>query len=332
MTALVVTSIHPPNMALRELASGCLEQGWDFFLAGDSKSPADFQLEGCRFLSLKAQRRSDFSLALLAPEKSYTRKNIGYLTAVEAGARVIVETDDDNHPDEGFWDARSARVECRRVEFPGWVNAYRYFTDDFIYPRGLPLVHARETVPEAWEEVERDCPIQQGLADKDPDVDAVYRMLFPLPLDFRREAPPVWLAPGTWCPFNSQNTTFFSEAFPLMYLPAHCSFRMTDIWRSFVAQRVLHEQGGGILFHGPTVWQERNEHDLDRDFAEELPGYLHNKRIREVLLDIPLAACDSTRAMMERCYEALIRNGWVGADEELLLGAWFYDLEACGLK
>ena len=47
---------------------------------------------------------------------------------------------------------------------------------------------------------------------------------------------------------------------------------MTDIWRSFVAQRVIH-QGHGILFHGRTVWQERNEHDLHRDFIDELPGY-----------------------------------------------------------
>ena len=33
-TALVVTSIHPPNAAMRELAAGCIESGWDFVVAG----------------------------------------------------------------------------------------------------------------------------------------------------------------------------------------------------------------------------------------------------------------------------------------------------------
>jgi hypothetical protein len=329
-TALVVTSINPPNTALHSLAAGASENGWSFILAGDSKSPPDFHLEGCEFLPLAAQRESGFSLARIAPEKSYTRKNIAYLHALATGARVIVETDDDNHPTAEFWRARTRRMPCRKVVAEGWVNAYAYFGGDFIYPRGLPLIHARSPVPTPGPMADHDCHIQQGLADSDPDVDAVYRMLFTLPFDFEKDKDPVLLGSGAWCPFNSQNTTFMGESLPLMFLPAHCSFRMTDIWRSFVAQRILHERGQGILFHGPTVWQERNAHDLDRDFAEELPGYLHNAAMREALVSLPLGDAGTLRVMMERCYQTLIRKGWVGAQEEALLGAWFDDLEACG--
>lgn len=329
-TALVVTSINPPNAALRSLASGASEHGWSFVLAGDSKSPLDFHLDGCEFLSLQAQLESGFSLARIAPEKSYTRKNIAYLHAIAAGARTIVETDDDNHPTPAFWQSRKPLVRCRDVHANGWVNAYRYFSGDFIYPRGLPMIHARAEVPPAGAMEERDCPIQQGLADQDPDVDAVYRMLFPLPFDFDPKAEPLRLEPGAWCPFNSQNTTFLGDTLPLMFLPAHCSFRMTDIWRSFVAQRILHERGQGVLFHGPSVWQERNVHDLDRDFADELPGYLHNSAMREALIAVSLTGAGSMRVMMERCYETLIRNAWVGQAEEPLLAAWFDDLEGCG--
>jgi hypothetical protein len=35
--------------------------------------------------------------------------------------------------------------------------------------------------------------------------------------------------------------------------------------------------------------------------------------------------------MMESCYETLIRNGWVGQEEEILLQAWFEDINALGL-
>ena len=136
---------------------------------------------------------------------------------------------------------------------------------------------------------------------------------------------------GAWCPFNSQNTTFFEDVFPLLYLPAWCSFRMTDIWRSFVAQRVLQARGQGVLFHGATVWQERNEHDLQRDFIDELPGYSNNLRMRDELLGIHLNPEESMRVMMERCYQVLMGNGWVGREEEGLLQAWFADLEAIGV-
>ena len=331
-TALVVTSINPPNAAMRELAAGCLAHGWDFFVAGDGKSPTDYDLEGSRFLSLEAQRGSGFTLGKICPERSYTRKNIGYLEAMRAGAEVIVETDDDNHPKEEFWRARDLLTTCRPVEKNGWVNVYRYFSGSFIYPRGLPLNHARDEVPVAGATATCECPVQQGLADHDPDVDAVYRMLFPLPFDFEIDHDPILLAGGSWCPFNSQNTTFFRSAFPLLYLPAHCSFRMTDIWRGFVAQRVLHAKGMGVLFHGPTVWQERNDHDLHRDFTDEVPGYTHNDSIREALTSIPFAQGDATRLIMETCYQALIRRGWVGSGEEPLLQAWFDDLEELGLK
>ena len=325
-TALVITSINAPNKALQQLASGCVEHGWDFIVAGDGKSPADFALEGCRFLSLTDQRQSGFALGTVCPERSYTRKNIGYLDAIRAGASVIVETDDDNHPREEFWRARELKKDCRKVATDDWVNAYRYFTRDFIYPRGLPLTHARREAPRPGPFKNVECPIQQGLADNDPDVDAVYRMLYPLPFDFEADDGPVLLADGSWCPFNSQNTTFFPSAFPLLYLPAHCSFRMTDIWRSFVAQRILHEFGHGILFHKPTVWQERNEHDLHRDFIDEVPGYANNNRMREELVGLSLKSGDSIQSMMESCYSILIRHGWVGAEEENLLQAWFADL------
>ncbi|QTN32186.1 DUF288 domain-containing protein [Akkermansiaceae bacterium] len=329
-TALVITSINAPNKALQELAKGCVRHGWDFVVAGDGKSPADFALEGCRFLSLEQQRASGFALGEICPERSYTRKNIGYLDAMRAGATVIVETDDDNLPREEFWRKREPGVSCRKVAAEGWVNAYRYFTRNFIYPRGLPLTHARGEAPEAGGFSSQDCPIQQGLADNDPDVDAVYRMLYPLPFDFELDDGPVLLGRGAWCPFNSQNTTFFPSAFPLLYLPANCSFRMTDIWRSFVAQRILHELGHGVLFHRPTVWQERNEHDLHRDFIDELPGYENNDRMREELSALSFAPGASMQSMMETCYGNLIRNGWVGQEEESLLQAWFMDLGTLG--
>src|SRR5205807_7157091 len=123
-----------------------------------------------------------------------------------------------------------------------------------------------------------NCPIQQGLSDENPDVDAIYRMANPLPVLFDK-ANSVSLGKNSWCPFNSQNTTWFKEAFPLLYLPSYCSFRMTDIWRSFVAQRIAWTCGWSILFHQSTVRQDRNDHNLMTDFKDEISGYSNNALI-----------------------------------------------------
>jgi STELLO glycosyltransferases len=330
--SLVVTSIAPPNAVLRALAEGCAERGHQFIVVGDVPSPRDFSLDGCDFYGLEAQYETGLRFARICPTRHYARKNLGYLLAIRAGARLIVETDDDNVPREEFWSERRRLQSVRRVEGGGWVNVYRYFTDANIWPRGLPLEEVRAGVPDfdSLALVDGDFPIQQGLADENPDVDAIYRLVEPLPQSFRRDRA-VALGAGAWCPFNSQNTTWWPEAFPLLYLPAYCSFRMTDIWRSFVAQRVAWEQGWGVLFHGPTVWQERNEHSLMRDFRDEVPGYLNNAAIREALDALRLkAGAGHVNENVRACYAKLVEMKLVGEAELELLDAWLEDLEAVG--
>ncbi|MDQ3804077.1 MAG: STELLO glycosyltransferase family protein [Acidobacteriota bacterium] len=172
-----------------------------------------------------------------------------------------------------------------------------------------------------------DCPVQQGLADENPDVDAVYRLVAPLPQSFRGDRR-LALGPGSWCPFNSQNTAWWADAFPLLYLPAYCSFRMTDIWRGFVAQRIAWENNWGVLFHEPTVRQERNEHNLMRDFRDEVPGYLHNAAICEALGKLRLRpGVEGLGENLRTCYGKLVGMSLVDRKELGLLDAWLGDLD-----
>jgi len=327
--AVVVTTINHPTAAMLEIQASVGKLSADFVVIGDSKSPPDFSLEGSIYLDIAAQHATDFKFARLAPTKHYARKNVGYLVAIKNGASVIIETDDDNFPVDGFWSPRTLRKSASSVRTAGWCNVYSLYTDVLIWPRGLPLKHVRTPVTLSPPGAElHDYPIQQGLADRNPDVDAIYRLVLPLPIDFEKDVE-VALDPGVWCPFNSQNTTWWKPAFPLLYLPFHCSFRMTDIWRSFVAQRIAWENGWRVLFHGATVYQERNEHDLDRDFADEVPGYLNNDKIKRVLEDLPLqSGAAAIPDNLRKCYAALIELGVVGAEELPLLEAWLSDLES----
>ncbi|MGI9165179.1 MAG: STELLO glycosyltransferase family protein [Pyrinomonadaceae bacterium] len=326
--ALVVTSISAPNAVLNALARGCQENDIQFIVIGDEPSPANFQLEGCRFLSLADQRQLEFRFAQLCPTRHYARKNIGYLLAVRDRATQIIETDDDNFPEPGFWSLRQRRQSVITANNLGWINIYHYFTDANIWPRGLPLEHIHRAIPEfdALPQTTLDCPIQQGLADQNPDVDAIYRLTLPLPQSFRKDRR-IALGHDSWCPFNSQNTTWWRDAFTLLYLPAYCSFRMTDIWRSFIAQRIAWANEWAVLFHEPTVWQERNEHNLMRDFRDEVPGYLNNSALCDALSQLVIKpGVEHLGQNLRLCYEKLVSLNLVGREELGLVDAWLDDL------
>ena len=327
---IVITSINAPNSALKAFAQEAPQHGFRLVVIGDTKSPADFALEGCDFYSVERQLSLNSRFAALCPTRHYARKNIGYLLAAREGAEVIRDTDDDNLPRATFWHDEVRRQPVPFAEETGWLNVYRWFSDAVIWPRGLPLDRIHSAMPafEGLQVVEADCPIQQGLADENPDIDAIYRLVLPLPQNFRTDRR-VALGRQAWCPFNSQNTTWFREAFPLLYLPAYCSFRMTDIWRSFVAQRIAWANGWSILFHEPTVWQERNEHNLMRDFEDEVPGYLHNTTIGRELDALPIqAGVENIPANMRLCYRRLCELKLIGEKELPLLDAWLADLAA----
>ena len=325
----VITTINAPTDSLLRMVGRGLQDGQRSIIVGDRKTPDTAWPEGADFISLSQQAELGYGLGRLLPENHYARKNVGYLAAMSRGADFIFDTDDDNAP-LPFWKPRSREVTAHQCQQAGWVNAYRWFSDTHIWPRGLPLDKAHQhSSPAALSEMVRViAPIQQGLANGSPDVDAVWRLLMDHDVTFR-PANSVSLSAGCWCPFNSQSTWWFPEAFALMYLPSFVSFRMTDIWRSFVAQRCLWALGHGVVFHGPEMFQDRNPHNLLKDFEQEVPGYLDNDRFRIILggLDLP-AGTGQVGRNLHRCYEALQTAGLISAKEMPLVECWLADLGA----
>jgi hypothetical protein len=326
----VITTIAKPTKSVEELVMKLLGVDGHLIVVGDAKGPQKYNTDDTTFLSLETQAGLPFKLANKLPTCHYARKNVGYLYAIRERADCIYETDDDNAP-LARWKPRSLQVDARMPQKQGWVNVFKYFTDEFIWPRGFPLDYVRNgdtnfDLSDA-EEVRIKAPIQQGLADNSPDVDATWRLLHDKVITFD-EGPSIYVKPGTWCPFNSQSTWWWPEAYPLMYLPSLCSFRMTDIWRSFVAQRCLWEIGSGVVFHPSEVYQDRNVHNLMRDFEDEIPGYLGNHRFVTVLDALSLkSGVGNVVDNLILCYESLIRENFFPANELTLVKAWTEDVE-----
>lgn len=326
----VVTTIQAPTAAMRRLASVVAGCGGKLVVVGDKKGPTAYPVGGVELVTLEQQLKMPLRLARLLPVGHYARKNLGYLLAINRQAPCLYETDDDNAP-VAPWQPRTRKVKAIPVSDSGWRNVYGYFSSENVWPRGFPLEElaaSRAWKPRAGSATKLvNSAIQQGLADGNPDVDAVWRLLLSKDIRFKKRASLV-LGRGVWCPFNSQNTWWWPEAYPLLYLPSFCTFRMTDIWRSFVAQRCLWEMEGGVAFHAADVVQDRNEHNLLRDFQDEVPGYLNNSRIGAILEGLKLEpGAEAAGANLRRCYQALAQEAIFPKKELRLVEAWLMDLK-----
>lgn len=322
-TTIVITSIFPPTEAVKLFAE-CT--GYDFIVIGDRKSPADWQLDGVDYYSVEAQLALPYRLVETLPFNHYSRKMLGYLRAIERGAEAIVDTDDDNipKPDWAFpaWEGSFDTLP----EDQGFTNVYQLYTKQKIWPRGLPLpLIARDFQLEGQLSIqEARVGIWQGLADEDPDVDAIYRLTSDEPCYFD-ERPPVVLGRRTISPFNTQNTLVRKELFALLYLPTYVTFRFTDILRGLIAQPIMWLYGYRLGFTNATVTQKRNPHDYMKDFMSELPMYEHTEKVMELVT----AAISDKKTIEENlllAYQALHREGIVVDKELVSLRAWLEDL------
>jgi len=323
-TAIVITTIFEPSEAVRRFAALREHQ---LIVVGDRKTPRSWRCDNARFLPLEEQKALAPELDRRMPLDHYCRKMFGYLYAMREGAGLIVDTDDDNipKPDFGF-----PPLEGAFATMPGelgFINVYRYFTAQKIWPRGLPL-RCISTQPAFATQLEQSrIGIWQALADEDPDVDAIYRLTDNTPCYFDERAPVV-LGEGTLAPFNSQNTLIRRELFPLLYLPTHVTFRFTDILRGLVAQPILWLYGYRLGFTQATVVQKRNPHDYFKDFLSEVPVYQYADEVPQIVA----GALRASRSLADNLYEAyaaLERHHIVEKRESEVLSAWLEAVREC---
>jgi hypothetical protein len=326
MKAVVITTIFPVTKAVKEFSK--INDG-RIIVVGDQKTPKDWACANTLYISPERQTELGFAIVKKLPWCHYTRKMIGYLVAMKDGAEEIAETDDDNLPRENWGFPAFSGEYLVSDPNKGFVNIYNYFTDSFIWPRGFPLRSIRNQPASNFENLKKtSCRvgIWQGMADADPDVDAIYRLTVGKECLFKNKEPVVF-AEGTISPFNSQNTSFIKALFPLLYMPAYVTIRVTDILRGLVAQPIMWKAGYKLGFVGPTVYQERNEHDFLKDFEAEIPLYLRSDEIPKIV-EAAISSANSVGDNLYSAYSALEREKMVVKDELILLEAWLKDVEA----
>ena len=319
---IVITSIFNPTEPIIEFSKLI---DFNLVVAGDKKSPDNWRNPNTTFLSVNDQERMNSKLVKILPYNHYCRKMMGYLYAMQNGATVIIDTDDDNIP-KANWAFPNFKGSFESIpENLGFINIYSYYTDHKIWPRGLPL-HLINKIQRTdnLENGNFKIGVWQGLADGDPDVDAIYRLTSDKACNFHERSPLV-LQPGTFSPFNTQNTAIIKELFPILYLPTYVSFRFTDILRGIVAQPIMWAAGYTLGFTNATVIQNRNPHDYFKDFISEIPMYLHIEKVTEIVVKCVKSNC-SIIDNLYNSYLELEKENIITVNELKTLDAWLFDI------
>lgn len=295
---IVTTTINIPVLLLdyAENARAHRHRHLDFIVIGDRKSPPETaafcatvaQYYPCAYYDLAAQR--DYLARF--PElwnhlrlDSIQRRNIGMLMAWENGADIVITIDDDNfctsHDFVGLHScAGSEREMTAYGSTSGWFNVCSFLAADDgarFYHRGYPR-------QQRWTEQQhfttsrravRRIAVNAGFWLDNPDIDALTRMeRQPVVRGFKEPwAGNFCLEPGTWSPFNSQNTSLMRDVVPAYFLSPYIG-RYDDIWAGYVVNRIAEHFRDGISFGAPMVRQQRNPHSLWRDLDAERNGMI----------------------------------------------------------
>ena len=335
---IVVTSTSEPTNQIKKLAN---TKDFQLCVVGDMKTNQNWNFNNTVYLNIKKQEILNYKIFESTPFNSYTRKNIGYLFAIQHGAKYIYDTDDDNEPLVNLTEYFNFKkidygmiIDCKS---PTLMNPYAHFGQPLIWPRGFPLSEIHKNHYNSYICGKRKTSVvQQGVVNGDPDVDAIFRLT--KTMNFKRinitfddTSPSLQYPAYKLAPYNSQNTFFHYEAFWSLYLPHTVPFRLTDIWRSYWAQRLMWMLNDTVSFYGPNAVQFRNSHSYLKDFYSEKSMYSKLENLIEFLFEWKCSKKKFYECVIDLSLEMAIKKFWK-IEEVNSIKHWLHDLTTIGYQ
>ena len=95
-----------------------------------------------------------------------------------------------------------------------------------------------------------------------------------------------------------------------------------------IVEDFIQNDNKDIMFFGTTMKQFRNDHNLLNDFEQEIPMYLKDKKIDEIISNLKLKKGEKNYLYnLKTCYDSLINQGIISKKEIFYLKAWISDCQ-----
>ena len=300
---IVTTTINKPTEATKKYAN---MNGWDFLVVGDKKTPHR-EYKKYKYLHPRDQEKLDKNLSDMIGWGCIQRRNMGFVYALKHGYKYVATVDDDKIPLDNWGTLfNESKPECKTIDTYstdfGFFDPLSVTNYKHLWHRGFPLqhVHKKNNVIKSKKYFEK-FDVQANLWNGDPDVDAICRMIYSPTCEFDntrlgtiRHASRAWYTTDCATPFNSQNTILTQDALKHYFMFDKVG-RMDDIFGSYLLQK----KGFNVVFGPPSVYQDRNEHDVTEDMKKEYIGYENVKDILNDTSFIPLDSYNRYREVVE---------------------------------
>jgi hypothetical protein len=264
---------------------------------------------------------------------SIQRRNVATLIAMSFKPDVLFTVDDDNFPATNTHVAEVVKYMSGEIILPTvqatsrWYNVGKMLEPNVTH-RGFPLSQRGRTST-TWVDQLIRVGVHASLWLGDPDIDAVERIVNDPQTSIHRDWNPrdatFALAPGTWCPFNSQATAYHGALAPLLCVPPGLG-RYDDIWGSYIARRIMDHLNYSVAYGSPLVYQERNPHNLVRDLKDEMYGMEYTDWFTDKLRGIELTGTDPLNCLRQ-VQQALDMETFIPMQAREFLLAWVNDVE-----
>jgi hypothetical protein len=210
------------------------------------------------------------------------------------------------------------------------------------WPRGFPIDQLQKNFVE-WDLQKTTVGdikysfigVIQSLCNGDPDNDAVFRLTqrdaTHFTFDRSARSLPLLIPSSAYSPYNAQATTHLYNAFWGLYLPITVPGRVTDIWRSYITQRIMKDIGLHVLYTPPIVNHERSAHDYLSDFVAERDLYDKTTKLLE-FLD---GWASNAESLSERIFDlwiCLYERDYIGLHDVKAVKEWLNVLHVISYK
>jgi len=309
-TTIVTTTINIPTF-LKDYDQNAKRFGHDvdYVVVGDLKTPVEANffcesLPNCVYLDVDKQQKYMARFPKLfehMPYNSVERRNIGILWAYEKGVDALITLDDDNLATAqdmvGLHKENIGEFQTLPTygSSSGWFNVCQFLKEENdieFYHRGYSPKHRWEKDAFISEQREQNRVVANaGFWLDDPDVDAITRLERKIRVTGYKEGFPgtIALSPGTWTPFDCQNTALAREIIPAYFLSPYIG-RHSDIFASYVINRLAEHFGHVITFGNPWVLHSRHAHNLYHDYEIEKEGMQLTDSFCDTLRNIEIDA------------------------------------------
>ena len=336
---IVITAFNPPFPSLINLLN--IIEDWKI-VAISNNNKIDIKWKELNnsnkiiYLTLKEQMKLGYSILKFLSFNSYARKNIGYLYAIQHGAKEIFEINEDIV----ISDLNSFNLNFNKIYFgirndSKMINPYIHFGENHIWPRGFRL---RDIGNQCYNKfytldsthLKLTPLIYQGIINGVPDIDSILQKTKISNYEYNFSfIDPLIYFPGYFIPINSKNTKYLYSLFPFLALPSTISEKISDILRGYILQYFAWRYNGCVVYHSSQNYNRKKNISENSNFIEEKILFYNLDNYLDVLnkaSNLKINEIDSLFYIIKN----LVNLGFLGEKDLKIYKAYIDDLSNIG--